>query len=167
MLAVVFVTGGFGPVLEAIAESKSGLDPSALTAWGSLPGSYSFAWVLLPTLGIMCQPQVLTRMMMLRDPREMPQLSIYATMTNMAVIPASVFENDGVYLRVWFDDGVNGYVTSPTPATLAERIGHLLDNPALAARLGAAGRQKTIRRYSWEQLAKKTEQAYTAVLHRL
>jgi Na+/proline symporter len=54
-----------------------------MTAWGSLPGAYSFAWVLLPTLGIMCQPQVLTRMMMLRSPRDMPKLSIYATCTNM------------------------------------------------------------------------------------
>lgn len=81
------VTGGFGPVLEAIASqgSDSGLDPDSMTAWGTLPGAYSFAWVLLPTLGIMCQPQVLTRMMMLRDPRDMPRLSIYATCTNMIV----------------------------------------------------------------------------------
>ena len=80
------VTGGFGPVLEAISGPQgaaAGLDPDAMTAWGSLPGSFSFAWVLLPTLGIMCQPQVLTRMMMLRDPRDMPQLSIYAVLTNM------------------------------------------------------------------------------------
>ena len=77
------VTGGFGPVLETIAASDNGLDPSALTAWGSLPGAYSFAWVLLPTLGIMCQPQVLTRMTMLRDPRELPKLSLYAVVTNM------------------------------------------------------------------------------------
>jgi Na+/proline symporter len=80
------VTGGFGPVLEAISGPQgaaAGLDPAAITAWGSLPGSYSFAWVMLPALGIMCQPQVLTRIMMLRDPREMPKLSIYATLTNM------------------------------------------------------------------------------------
>jgi len=80
------VTGGFGPVLEAISGPQgqaAGLDPAAMTAWGSLPGAYSFAWVLLPTLGIMCQPQVLTRMMMLRDPRQMPRLSIYATCANM------------------------------------------------------------------------------------
>lgn len=82
------VTGGFGPVLEAISGaqgSAAGLNPDSMTAWGSLPGSFSFAWVLLPTLGIMCQPQVLTRMMMLRDPRDMPRLSIYATCTNMIV----------------------------------------------------------------------------------
>ena len=80
------VTGGFEPVLEAISGPQgaaAGLDPDAMTAWGALPGSFSFAWVLLPTLGIMCQPQVLTRMMMLRDPRDMPQLSIYATCANM------------------------------------------------------------------------------------
>ena len=77
------VAGGFGPVLEAIATSDSSLDPSALTAWGSLPGAYAFAWVLLPALGIMCQPQVLTRMTMLRTPRELPKLSLYAVVTNM------------------------------------------------------------------------------------
>jgi len=77
------VTGGFGPVLEAIASAESELDRSATTAWGSLPGAYSFAWVLLPTLGIMCQPQVLTRMTMLRTPRELPKLSLYAVVTNM------------------------------------------------------------------------------------
>jgi Na+/proline symporter len=77
------VTGGFGPVLEVIASTESELDPSALTAWGSLPGAYSFAWVLLPTIGIMCQPQVLTRMTMLRTPRELPKLSLYAVVTNM------------------------------------------------------------------------------------
>mgnify|MGYP001814097237 FL=1 len=77
------VTGGFGPVLEAIANTDTNLDPSALTAWGSLPGAYSFAWVLLPALGIMCQPQVLTRMTMLRTPRELPKLSLYAVITNM------------------------------------------------------------------------------------
>ena len=77
------VTGGFGPVLEVIASTESNLDPSALTAWGTLPGAYAFAWVLLPALGIMCQPQVLTRMTMLRTPRELPKLSLYAVVTNM------------------------------------------------------------------------------------
>ncbi|RLA56025.1 MAG: hypothetical protein DRR04_14345 [Gammaproteobacteria bacterium] len=86
IISFFVVTGGFGPVLEAISGPQgaaAGLDPDAMSAWGSLPGAFSFAWVLLPTLGIMCQPQVLTRMMMLRDPRDMPKLSIYAALTNM------------------------------------------------------------------------------------
>ncbi|NNF50640.1 MAG: hypothetical protein HKN65_12355, partial [Woeseiaceae bacterium] len=85
-IAFFVVTGGFEPVLEAISAQQgeaAGLDPSAMTAWGNLPGAYSFAWVMLPTLGIMCQPQVLTRVMMLRDPRELPRLSLYAVSTNM------------------------------------------------------------------------------------
>ena len=85
-VAFFLVTGGFEPVLQAIADSQDAggtLPLSAMTAWGSLPGAYSFAWVLLPTLGIMCQPQVLTRMIMLRSPRELPKLSLYAVCTNM------------------------------------------------------------------------------------
>jgi Na+/proline symporter len=86
IVSFFMVTGGFGPVLEIISGPQgvaAGLDPRAMTAWGTLPGAYSFAWVMLPVLGIMCQPQVLTRMLMLRSPRDMPQLSIYATVTNM------------------------------------------------------------------------------------
>ncbi len=80
-VAFFTVTGGFEPVLEAISDSRVGAE--AMTAWGSLPGVYAFAWIMLPTLGVMCQPQVLTRIMMLRDPRELPKLSIYAVSTNM------------------------------------------------------------------------------------
>lgn len=86
IIAFFAVTGGFGPVLEAISGAQgtaAGLNPDAMSAWGALPGSFSFAWVLLPTLGIMCQPQVLTRVLMLKDPRDMPKLSLYAVLTNM------------------------------------------------------------------------------------
>ena len=31
-----------------------------------------------------------------------------ATLPNMTVVPASVFTNDDVFLRIWFDDGTNG-----------------------------------------------------------
>ena len=85
-IAFFSVTGGFEPVLAAISDSGGGatnLEPTAMTAWGSLPGAYAFAWVMLPTLGIMCQPQVLTRIMMLRNPRELPKLSLYAVSTNV------------------------------------------------------------------------------------
>lgn len=70
-------------------------------------------------------------------------------------------------IREVIDDGNNGYVVIPTPAALAERVCYLLDNPAKAAQLGAAGQQKTERQYSWEQLTQRTEQIYTEILHRL
>ena len=45
-----------------------------------------------------------------------------ATLANMTVVPATVFTNDEVYLRVWFDDGVNGALqlcrTSASPRSV-------------------------------------------------
>lgn len=62
------------------------------------------------------------------------------------------------------DDGVNGYVLSPTPEAIAERISHLLNHPTLAGQLGQAGRRKVVEKYSWKKLAQKTEEIYTTVL---
>lgn len=127
----------------------------------------------------------------IQDPRliELPAVDLQTKTDALAAcsllcLPSTQESFGGVFTEAWhfgrpvigadipavreiIDDGVNGYVTSPTPAALAERIGYLLENPPLAARLGAAGQQKTARKYSWEQLAQKTEQVYTAVLHEL
>ena len=32
-----------------------------------------------------------------------------ATLANMTTVPATIFSNPGVFLRVWFNDGVNGF----------------------------------------------------------
>lgn len=68
-------------------------------------------------------------------------------------------------VREVIDDGLNGYLVAPAAGPLAERIGYLLDHPAIAAQLGQAGRQKTEAQYNWEQLARKTEAVYAAVLN--
>jgi Na+/proline symporter len=86
VISFFVVTGGFGPVLETITGPEgmaAGPNPDAMSAWGILPGSFSLAWILIPALGIMCQPQVLTRMFALKSPRDMPKLSIYAACSNM------------------------------------------------------------------------------------
>jgi Na+/proline symporter len=118
------VTGGFGPVLEVLSGPEgaaAGLDPGAMTAWGSLPGSYSFAWVMLPTLGIMCQPQVLSRIMMLRNPRDMPQLAIYATSANMvAGLMVMAVGYCAIYLSA------NGTVTIDHPDTAVFKVADYL-----------------------------------------
>lgn len=67
-------------------------------------------------------------------------------------------------IREVIDEGVNGYVVTPVAAALAERICYLLENPALAAQLGAGGQQKTLANYNWEKLAQKTAMVYEAVL---
>jgi glycosyltransferase involved in cell wall biosynthesis len=69
-------------------------------------------------------------------------------------------------VREVIDDNLNGYLVSPTAEEIADRICYLLENPAIAERLGATGREKTLRQYSWEKLAQKTEEIYTTVLHR-
>jgi Na+/proline symporter len=82
------MTDGFGPVLESIGTGEGAaraFPHDALNAWGVLPGSLALAWVILPVLGVVCQPQVLTRMMALKNPRDMPRLTIYATGSNFIV----------------------------------------------------------------------------------
>lgn len=67
-------------------------------------------------------------------------------------------------IREVIDDGANGYLVEPTANDIAEKINHLLQNPTLATNLGLAGYKKVAQHYSWQRLAKKTEQAYTTIL---
>lgn len=67
-------------------------------------------------------------------------------------------------IREVIDHEINGYLTSPTPEALAEKICFLLDNPTLAHQMGAAGQAKTLQQYAWDKLAQKTEEIYTKVL---
>lgn len=92
IIAFLVMTGGsLEPVTDTLTSGatvagngvEKTFDPNFLNAWGSLPGSYALAWILVPTLGIIGQPQVLTRMFALKDPHEMPKLSLYVTIAHM------------------------------------------------------------------------------------
>ena len=93
IVAFFRITGGFGAVLEAVSEAGTvtvdgvtkSFSPDLLNAWGTLPGGLALAWVLIPVLGVICQPQVLTRMYALKDPRDLTRLSLYATAAHMVV----------------------------------------------------------------------------------
>jgi glycosyltransferase involved in cell wall biosynthesis len=50
------------------------------------------------------------------------------------------------------------------PGALAAAIGQLLDDPELRARLGAAGRQRVIHRFTWQVTAAGTAACYEAIL---
>ncbi|MCR3955469.1 MAG: hypothetical protein NUK57_04175 [Gudongella sp.] len=87
------ITGGFGNVLEVVSKagtitagdvSKS-FGPDFMNAWGILPKSVAMAWVIIPILGTVGQPQVLTRMYALKDPKDMPKLGLYAGLAHMVV----------------------------------------------------------------------------------
>ncbi|WP_420639833.1 glycosyltransferase family 4 protein [Candidatus Poriferisocius sp.] len=47
---------------------------------------------------------------------------------------------------------------------LAGALGRVLDDPAMAARIGAAGRERVISRWSWRHTAEQTVQHYRALL---
>lgn len=92
-VAFFVMAGGFGPVLEAVSSagtiaSEAGtrtFTPDLLNAWGTLPGSVALAWVVIPVLGVICQPQVITRMYALKNPRDLPKMGLYVTIAHMIV----------------------------------------------------------------------------------
>lgn len=59
------------------------------------------------------------------------------------------------------EDGVNGILVSPqAPATLANAILRILDDPALAARFSSAARAKATQHFAMEKMIRDTEALY-------
>jgi glycosyltransferase involved in cell wall biosynthesis len=62
-------------------------------------------------------------------------------------------------------DGETGLLVPPDdPGALAGGIARLLDDPALRARLGAAGRERVVNRFTWQVTAAGTAACYEAVM---
>jgi glycosyltransferase involved in cell wall biosynthesis len=62
--------------------------------------------------------------------------------------------------------GETGLLVEPNnPDALVEAIGRLLDDAALRERLGAAGRQRVIDRFTWQVTARGTAACYDAILN--
>jgi glycosyltransferase involved in cell wall biosynthesis len=95
-------------------------------------------------------------------------------------VPSTQESFGGVYTEAWalgrpviagrapavrevVEDGVDGFVVDQQPGAIAERIVRLLEDPATARRMGAAGRAKVAARWSWPALAAKTERIYRAL----
>jgi len=58
-------------------------------------------------------------------------------------------------------DGVTGYLVSPgDTAGLRDRLAQILDDPALARRLGSAAREAVLHRFTWARVAERCLQVY-------
>lgn len=97
IFAFYSITGGFEAVVSVVSnagtvtgmvegvEVTKAFTPNAMNGWGALPGVIAMAWVIIPIIGTMGQPQVLTRMYALKDPHAMPKLGLYAALGHMVV----------------------------------------------------------------------------------
>ena len=62
-------------------------------------------------------------------------------------------------------DGITALHVPPgDPEALAAAIGRVLDDPGLAARLGAAGRERVVERFTWRAVAQQTVAWYREIL---
>jgi glycosyltransferase involved in cell wall biosynthesis len=78
---------------------------------------------------------------------------------------AVVATTGGALPEVVGTDGETGLLVAPDdPGALAGAIGRLLDDPALRARLGAAGRERVVSRFTWQVTAAGTAACYRALL---
>lgn len=97
IIAFFSITGGFNSVVDVVSnagtvtatvdgtEVSKAFTPNAMNGWGALPGAIAMAWMIIPIIGTMGQPQVLTRMYALKDPKAMPKLGLYAALGHMVV----------------------------------------------------------------------------------
>jgi glycosyltransferase involved in cell wall biosynthesis len=71
----------------------------------------------------------------------------------------------GALPEVIGESGRTGVLVTPDdPEALVAAIRELLDDPAARARLGAAGRERVIERFTWQVTAKGTAACYDAIL---
>lgn len=73
----------------------------------------------------------------------------------------------GAVPEVTGPDGEAARLVPPADAgALASALAHLLDDPALRARMGAAGRARAVRNFSWERTAQAVVAQYARTLER-
>jgi Na+/proline symporter len=107
VVAFYNITGGFGEVLKVTSQAGTvtaneitkEFSPDMLNAWGSMPRTVAMTWMLIPILGTVGQPQVITRMYALKDPRDMPKMGLYTALSHTMVgLLTMVVSSGALYL---------------------------------------------------------------------
>ena len=94
------ITGGFGGVMEAVSSVTSvtsadgsvtkEFTPDMLNAFGTAARANCFAWIFIPIVGSIGQPQSVTRMYAIKDPLDIPKTALWFGVTHIIVGFASV-----------------------------------------------------------------------------
>ncbi len=74
-------------------------------------------------------------------------------------IPEIVVEGETGYLVDYDPDDIEAFTTA-----LAGRVQEVLSDPALAARMGKAGRQRVLQHFGWPAIAARTVDLYDSLL---
>lgn len=99
---------------------------------------------------------------------------------SLLCVPSTQESFGGVYTEAWhygkpvigckipavsevISDGVDGFLVKQEPAEIADAIVTLLRNSKMAEQMGQAGRTKVQTRFTWKQIAKRTEAVYLSL----
>lgn len=106
--SLLWVTSGLSELAPAISNAgtvtgggySKEMSPNLLNAWGTMPGAVVLSFVLIPFLGVLGQPSVLTRMYSLKDPMEMPRLALWGAGSHLCVAAFCIFTGFGALFIV-------------------------------------------------------------------
>jgi glycosyltransferase involved in cell wall biosynthesis len=145
---VVFEVAGEGPLRSDLARLAQEV---GLGGRFVLAGTVSDIPAFLGRLGVAVLPSL---------SEGMPNAFLEYMAAGRAVVATAVGGN----LRL-IEHGVHGLLVPPgDPAALAAAVGRLLDDPALAARLGAAARRRAEERYSRQAMVRRFEEFYRGLV---
>ena len=139
----VAVILGEGPEEDRLRSLAKGVDLR-------LPGFRLDAVSLLPAFDVFVHP----------CPIDNQPLAVFEAMA--AGVPVIVADQGGAALMV--DDGRTGLRAPATVAGMSGAVSRLLDDPAVADRLAAAGREEVLSRFTTEAMTRQLENLYDRLL---
>jgi len=166
---------GLAPLLEAVAKVRVEREDAHLVVIGK-PKGKSRIPALIDRLGLTGRVEFVSgvttdRIVELYAEAEVACVpSLYEgfslpAVEAMACGVAVVGTTGGAVPEVIGDHGHTGLLVAPNdPSALAHELLQVLNDPELRARLGAAGRDRVLDRFTWRQTAISTVEHYRAVL---